>query len=131
MPVKIIIIVIVLIIVFIALNYLAYKLIIYNVQRRYINPFLKSEKMTLQRIKCTGLFDKGYFGRDKLVLLPVSELGKLTTATYVHIYVITKENRNECYTVKILCRFLFVYKVFLRTGRGEKYELKLIRESYG
>ncbi len=87
--------------------------------------------MTLQRIKCTGLFDKGYFGGDKLVLFPVSDLGKLTITTYVHIYVITKENRNEYYTVKILCRFLFVYKVLLRTCRGEKYELKLIRKSYG
>ncbi|WP_211660343.1 hypothetical protein [Pedobacter nototheniae] len=112
---------------FIGINYLIYRLIVASAKRKFIDPFLKSKNMTVNNIKFPGLFNRGDFGDNNLTIMSVAEMGKITIATYIYVFASSDNGEIQRYTVKILCVFLFIKKVLLRTGVGKNDEIELIR----
>lgn len=107
-------------------NVLIYKRIVFIVLKKFINPYLLSRKLSLQDTKFAGLFSQGDFGNGRLVIKPVSEMGKISNTTFFYIYTVDEKGAMYQYTIKVSMIFLFIRKVILKS-KEEKIEIELTR----
>lgn len=74
--------------------------------------------MKVINTKISGLlFNRGNFGKQKLIIKPVSIMGNIVTDTYINIYVQQSGGTLSMYTTRIRTVFLYIKKVELK-GNG-------------
>jgi len=123
----IILIVIFVIVIGFSVNYLIYKRIVSRALRSFIKPYLESQQLKLTSTKFTGLFNNGDFDYGGITVTLVPEMGKFTLSTYIYVFTFSEDEKSIRFTAKIHCKFLFVRKVFLRTGKEKNEEIELPR----
>nr|WP_199083507.1 hypothetical protein [Pedobacter sp. ASV19] len=94
-------------------NILIFKIIKLRAVKCYIKPFFDSKNLEIVNTKFVGFFDRGDFGKQKIVIKPVPVMGNIANDTYIYIYT---QNANNIfrYTAKISTVFLFIKKVELK-----------------
>jgi len=123
--VNILIIVFFVIIVGFSVNYLIYRKIVATALRRFINPYLESQELKLKEFKFTGLFNNGDFNYEGFEPSFIPEMGKFIISTYVYVFALSQTGQTIRFTVKIYSKFLFIQKVFLRSGKNKEKQVEL------
>lgn len=108
-----------------SVNYLIYRKIAAGALRKFINPYLESQELKLKELKFTGLFNNGDFSYDDANPIFIPEMGKFVTSTFVYVFALSQTGQVIRFTVRIRSRFLFIQKVFLRTGKNKDDEIEL------
>jgi len=95
------------------INILIFKIIKQRAVKYYIKPFFDSENLEIINTKFVGFFDRGDFGKQRIVIRPVPVMGNIVNDTYFYVYT-QKANNIVRYTAKVSTVFLFIKKVELK-----------------
>jgi hypothetical protein len=95
------------------INILIFKIIKLRAVKYYIKPFFDSKNLEIINTKFVGFFDRGDFGKSRIVIKPVPVMGNIANDTYIYIYTQNANNISR-YTAKVSTVFLFIKKVELK-----------------
>lgn len=107
-------------------NILIYKIIVFIVLKKFINPYLYRQKLLLQQTRFAGLFNQGDFGKGKFLVKPVPEMGKINNTTFFYVRVVDDKGVLHQYTIKVGTVLLFIKQVILKS-KAENIEIELPR----